>query len=385
MLFASPFRAFFLLCALYAIAVMAGWLGLLFIGWPVGGGFPPLRWHAHEMIFGVTSAAIAGFVLTAMATWTGRPAPSGIYLAALAAVWLAARLGMWLGALLPALLIAALDVGFLALLTGTVARTLLAAGSRRNYPVIALLLALTCAAGISQYAMSRGAGPMARAAEEAGIYLMLLLVGLIGGRITPAFSANWLARQGQDRAAVRTWPALDTAALLAIALTAVLHLSGSTAAACAALAAAALNALRLLAWRGWRCLREPLLWSLHLGYAWLVLALLLRGLAPYWHQAGEAAWLHAAGVGAIGTMLLAVMTRVPLGHTGRPLRLADGAVLIYALITAAAALRVGSALGWFDYRWALAAAGTAWLFAFVLYVAFYSWILLTPRSDGRPG
>ena len=385
MLFASPFRPFFLMCALYAVVVMTGWLGLLFIGWPVGAGFSPLRWHAHEMIFGVTSAAIAGFVLTAMATWTDRPAIRGAHLAALLGLWLAARLAMWSGSLLSPLLIAALDTGFLAVLTVTVASTLLAAGSRRNYPVVAVLAALTCAAGASHVGMWQASAVMARTGEQAGLYLVLLLIGLIGGRITPAFSANWLARRGLDRNLVRSWPVLDIAALSAIGITAALDLAGVGMASGAALAAAALNGLRLVAWSGWRCWREPLLWSLHLGYAWLVAALLLRGLAPFSSQLNEAAWLHAAGVGAMGTMLLAVMTRVPLGHTGRALRLSDGAVLIYGLITAAAALRVGSAVGWVDYRWALAAAGTAWMFAFVLYLAFYAWILLVPRSDGHPG
>jgi len=380
-----PFRPFFLLCALYAVALLLGWLGLLFLGWPVTGEISPLRWHAHEILFGLIPAAIAGFMLTAMANWTGRPALRGRGLAALVGLWVIARLSMWLTHSVPGAVAVVFDVGFLAVLTAYCAVVIIRAGNHRNLVMVAVLLVLTVVCAFSHAGIWLDDAMLARQAQLLGVYLVMLLIVLIGGRIIPSFSGNWLAQQGRDRRVVRSHPVIDAVAIISIVVLAISELIGHgvTTGALALLAALA-NTLRLVGWSGWHCWRNPLLWILHLGYAWIIIALLLRSLSVSLAGVPDVAWLHAAGVGAMGTMLLGVMTRVALGHTGRALVLPPGAIWIYLLITAAAMLRVGSALALLDYRWALAVSGIAWIGAFGLFLALYWGILTGPRPDGRP-
>ncbi len=383
---AYPFRPFFLLCASYAVILLLGWLGLLFLGWPVTGEISPLRWHAHEILFGLIPAAIAGFLLTAIANWTGRPALRGRGLMVLVGLWVIARLAMWLTHSMPAAVVVTLDVGFLAALTGYCASVIIASGSFRNLVMVAVLLALTLACALSHAGFWREDAALALYAQLAGVYLVMLLIVLIGGRIIPNFSGNWLAQQGRDRRVVRSHSGLDAVAIISIVALAISELAGhALTTSSLALIAAIANTLRLLGWSGWHCWGNPLLWVLHLGYAWIIVALLLRSLAVSLAAVPDVAWLHAAGVGAMGTMLLGVMTRVALGHTGRALVLPPGGIWIYALITAAAVLRVGSALTLLDDRWALAVAGIAWIGAFGLFLVLYWGILTEPRPDGRPG
>ncbi len=386
-LLAYPFRPFFILAGLYAVIVVFGWLGLLFAGWPVGEGMSPLRWHAHELVFGLTSAAIAGFLLTAMCQWTGAKPLRGTGLALLVALWIAGRVAMWSGGVLPGVVIAVIDVAFLVAFGAIAARVIIGAGSRRNLVLLGVL-ALLVAGNIASHIGMRGdQSTLAVGAEHASIMLVLLLIVIIAGRITPAFTGNWLAQQGRDRRVVRGDARLDLAAIVATA--AVIPAAWVTTLPwlmpAVALLAAALNAARLIGWSGWHAARNPLLWVLHVGYAWVVVTLVLRGLEPWSAAITPTVWLHAAGVGAIGTMLLGVMTRVALGHTGRPLVLPRGASIIYGLISAAALLRLGAAFDWLDYRWSLLGAGFAWILAFALFLAWFAPILASPRPDGRPG
>jgi len=377
------FRPFFLLGSLYAAVLMLGWTGLLFLDWPVASGTPPLRWHAHEMLFGVLPAAVAGFLLTAICAWTGTRPVRGVALALLVLLWAAGRAAMWSAQWLPAPLIVTLDLAFLLVLAAYLGTVIVRAGSHRNLIVVAALLALAGASAASHAGLWWQQTAVAAKAEGLAALLALLLIVIIGGRITPAFSANWLRQQGKDAAQIRVYPALDWAALLSAVLLvpAALLAGGSWLTSVLALGAAVANGARLLGWSGWYCWRNPLLWILHLGYAWVVITLLLYGLAPWLATVHDAVWLHAAGVGAMGTMVLGVMTRVALGHSGRPLLLPTGGVLIYIAITAAALLRVGSALGWLDYRFGLAASAFAWIAAFLLFVVLYWTILTGPRID----
>ena len=386
-LLAAPFRVFFLLTAVHAALVVLIWTTVV-----TGLAAPPLAWpgaawHAHELLFGTLPAAVAGFLLTAMANWTGMPALAGGRLAALAMLWLAGRAVMFLGAALPAPLVAGVDVAFLAVLGAYASRVLWRAGHRRSL----LLMVAVAVLAAANLATHLGAGGLLPAAGPYGERLALnaatLLMVIIGGRITPAFTANWMRMAGRPYGgASHPWlERLVLAGTLAVVAASLAGLPPTWVAPLALLAALA-NGLRLAAWRGWQAAAEPLLWILHLGYAWVVLGLALQGLAPWLGGVPATAWYHAIGVGAMGTLILGVMTRVAVGHTGRALALPRGAVLIYWLVLAAGALRTGIALfPELGYREGLVAAGLAWSGAFVLYVGWYLPILARPRGDGRPG
>lgn len=386
-LLAYPFRPFFLLTGLYGAVAILGWLGVFFGGWPLVEGVSPIRWHVHEVLFGWIPAAIAGFLLTAMCNWTGAAPLQGRWLGALAGLWLAGRAAMWSMGVLPPVAVAVIDLAFLPVVAMYAGRVILAAGSRRNLVMVAVL-ALLFAANLMVHLDFIGAAPgLAPAGERMAVNLILLLMVVIGGRITPLFTANWLARQGMASVPVRSSAPWDRLAIAATALMIPADWLGGAPwlGAGVALLAALANTRRLAGWSGWRCGSEPLVWVLHLGYAWIAAALWLKGLTPLLDSLTPAVWLHAAGAGAMGTMVLGVMTRVALGHTGRALQLPRGGAGIYYAITLAAVLRVTAAAGWTDYRISVMVSGLAWAVAFVLFLLWYWPILSRPRVDGRPG
>nr|WP_277602569.1 NnrS family protein [Parahaliea mediterranea] len=384
---AYPFRPFFLLAGLYGALGMLGWLNWLFAEAPLLATASPLQWHAHEMLFGWVSAAIAGFLLTAICNWTGAPPLRGWRLGLLVSLWLAGRAAMWSPQWLPPIWMAAIDLAFLPVLAGYVARVLIRAGNRRNLPIVAVLGLLATANVITHLAFSGVTPGLAGVGEGMAVNLIIVLMVVIGGRIIPLFTANWLAHRGGPADRVRSRPMVDRLTLAATALMIPADWLTTTPwpGAILALIAAAANSWRLAGWRGWLGRSEPLLWVLHLGYLWIVAALWFKGLTPWLDGAGKALWLHAAGAGAMGTLILGVMSRVALGHTGRALRLPRGASAIYYGVTVAALLRIGAALGWGEYRALLTGSGVAWVVAMLLFVLYYWPILSRPRVDGRPG
>lgn len=385
-LLAYPFRPFFVLTGLYGALLIVAWMAVLFAGMPLPLGVSPVQWHGHEMLFGLVPAAIAGFLLTAMATWTGTQALRGGGLALLVGIWLAGRVVMWAAGALPLWLVAAVDLAFLPALAVYAGRVLLAAGNKRNLVLVALLTLLTLA-NLAMHLSFAGLWPVGgRVGEVLALDLIAVIMIVIGGRITPAFTANWLRRQGRDPSVVKTSPSLDRWAMLsALAmLPADLVLGAPWLGALVALAAALINGWRLWQWRGWHAASEPLLWILHLGVAWVVLALLLKAATPFWGL-NPSGWMHAMGAGAAGTLILGVMTRVALGHTGRPLALPSGAVLIYAAVLVAALARLVAAFDLADYRLTLLFSAGGWTVAFLLFLALYWPILSRPRADGQPG
>lgn len=383
-LFASPFRVFFLLVGLYGFAIVLAWVGFLFGGLALPLGWSPLHWHSHEMLFGFTSAAIAGFMLTAISNWTGEPPLQGGKLLLLVGAWLTGRIAMWLAGYLPLLLVAFCDMLFLLLLAVLVLQILIRHGNRRNLPLGVMVLLLALANLLMHIGFNTGATAWLQHGQALALGLITLIMLVIGGRIIPLFTGNWFRNNG-IAVTVTTLPILDRASIIATALLipadwiAYPGLTGVL-----ALVAGALNGWRLWGWKGWHSWREPLLWVLHLGYAWLVVALFLKGLNAFGVVA-PAAWQHALGAGAMGTLILGVMTRVALGHTGRPFKLPALGWLIYAGISAAAVCRVGAALGWFNYRLGVMIAAAGWCFAFSLFIVLYWPILSRPRIDGRPG
>jgi uncharacterized protein involved in response to NO len=383
---AFAFRPFFLVCAAYAVVLVIAWMGVWVAGWPLAGDWMPARWHAHEMLFGMVTAAIAGFLLTAMCNWTGAKPIDGAGLAGLVLLWLAGRVAMWLTAWLPAGLVMVIDLSFLVAVAASAAFVIVRADSRRNLTLIGVLGVLLMAQSFSHLGQLWLDPDWQLRGQRLGLFLIVMLMIIIGGRITPAFTRNWLMRQGANPAAVRSWPWIERLGLASAVLVIVAVVAGVPMPwfGLLALFAGVIHAIRLVGWSGWLGWSEPLIWILHVGYAWVVAGLLLLGLSN-WLPILETTWLHALGAGAMGTLILGVMTRVSLGHTGRPLQLPRGAGLIYLLIIAAGLLRVLSSQGLLIGPWPLLLASVAWVAAFALFLVLYIGILTSPRADGRPG
>jgi uncharacterized protein involved in response to NO len=382
----SPFRLFFLLTGAYGVITVLAWMSFLFGGISLPIGWSPIHWHSHEMLFGLIPAAIAGFLLTAISNWTGAAPLQGKGLFLLIAIWFVGRIAMWTANWWPAGIVAALDLLFLPVMAIYITRTLLQHGNKRNLPIAGLLLLLSTANVMMHIGFITGATLWLKHAESMALGLITLMMVVIGGRIIPLFTTNWLRKQNDPTDTVKSFALLDRATLIATILVIPTDFITDTPwlAGVMAFIAGTLNALRLLGWSGWRTTREPLLWILHVGYGWIVIALLLKSAAAF-NLASPAVWQHALGVGAMGTLILGVMTRVALGHTGRPLTLPQFGVVIYAAITVAALARVLVALQLLDYRAGLLLAAIGWSLAFGGFILIYWSILTRPRADGRPG
>ncbi len=386
-LLAYAFRPFFLLTAAYALIAVLAWLAFLFAGWPLPLGWSPLQWHSHEMLYGFITAAIAGFLLTAICNWTGAAPLSGWRLLTLILLWLAGRLVFWLAGWLPAWVVAMVDLLFLPVLMLYVLNVLLAHGNKRNLILVLALATLTLGNVLMHSGFISGRMDLLTLGQGLGLDLVTLLMVIIAGRITPAFSANWLRAHGGDPAWVT-----QSALITRLAMISVVVLLLATALplppvveGVAALAAAAINSLRLWQWAGWRVVREPLLWILHLAYGWVVMALWLRGFSVWSEGISTSLWQHLLTVGGIGTLILGVITRVAMGHTGRSLTLQPHGLWIYVFITLATVLRAGAAGQWLDYRWGVTLSALSWVLAFGLFLLLYTGVLIKPRADGRPG
>ena len=381
------FRPFFLAgsahAALMVVAWVAIWRGML----PGPAWLTPPWWHAHEMLFGLAAAAIAGFLLTASPVWTGRAALSGGPLAALVALWVLGRIAMLAAGFLPAVVVAAVDGAFLPVTALVLTRTVWRTGQLRNYGVVVLVVLLALAnAAVHAQAMDLSTVSAGRGLRCA-IDLVTALVVVIGGRITPAFTTNAFLRAGIT-ARVRAWRPLDRLAVASAVLVAVLDLVAPRTVASGVVAGVAgvAVAARLAGWQTARTWRDPLVWSLHAGTAWVAVGYLLVAAGDLGAAIPPSAGLHALTAGAMGGMILAVVTRVSLGHTGRPLVLPRGAASAYALVHAGAVLRVGAALAAGPFAGALLmVAGVLWAAAFAVFVVLYAPILVSPRADGAPG
>lgn len=364
---------------------MVIWLALLHgMDWEMT-WLSPIQWHAHEMIFGFIAAALAGFLLTAVASWTGQRGFAGPPLIVLVAVWLGGRIAMAPGLEVPRSLAAAIDLAFLPTVAIAIIPSLIRAGNVRNLPLVAFL-ALLFTANLLFHAPELGAD-LGLDGTTLALDTILLMVVLVGGRVVPAFTGNALrARHPHANVAPFGW--VDRAALTAAAGVLVVDLAAPAGrlAGVVALAACVLHAWRLLRWRGWLTRDLPIAWVLHVAYAWIPVGLGLKGLWLLWHFQAGAGWLHALTNGAFATMILAVMTRAALGHTGRALVAAKPIVIAYSMLTVAALVRVfGPIVATTTPQVTWTVSGVLWITAFVLYCAVYAPILSQPRIDGRPG
>lgn len=379
----AGFRPFFLAASLWAAVALALWVGALQGGISLPTRFAPVAWHAHEMLFGFVLASVAGFVLTAVPAWTGRRPVGGWPLAGLAGLWLLGRIVTLLSALMPAWLAIAADLSFPVALCVVVAREIVLARNWRNLGVVATVGVFGVADLLMQLEAAHVSVPPGLG-WRLGLAAPVILISVIAGRITPAFTRNWLASRG-----VRTLPArsdrLDRAALtvLPVALIGWAVLPDWRPLGDLLILAGLLHGLRLSRWRGLASRPEKLLLILHVAYAWLVPGLVGLGLSLLFPAVPLTAALHALVAGAVATMILAVMTRVTLGHTGRVLTASNATVAIYALVTLAALLRVAAALAATARMPLLMLAAAAWISAFGTFAIIYGRMLLAPRADDR--
>jgi uncharacterized protein involved in response to NO len=294
------------------------------------------------------------------------------------ALWLAGRIALFAGGLLGPLA-AAIDALFPIALAGIAWREVAAGKGLRNAP-ICILVTLFALANIAFHAEAALTGA-ADYAVRAGLGVVLVLISLIGGRITPSFTRNWLAKQSSD-AIPAPFGAFDKACLVATLIAALAWIALPDAGATAALLAlaAALHLVRLLRWRGWEAAREPLLLVLHVAYAWLPVALALLAAGIAWPEIGRSPGIHAFTAGGVGMMTLAVMTRATLGHTGHALTASAGTSLLYLLVFAGAVLRVVAPWLPVDYLVAIMVSGGLWTGAFMLFVAIYGPMLAGGRE-----
>jgi uncharacterized protein involved in response to NO len=375
----AGFRPFFLLSASWAALAVPLWLAIL-AGWiALPSALPPAVWHVHEMVFGYGAATVAGFLLTAIPNWTGRMPLQGGPLALLVLLWLAGRAGTLLSAIIGVDAAAVLDLAFPLVFLAVVAREIVAGRNWRNAPMLAALFMLLLG-NMLVHLEAVGIAATAGLGNRLGVATLLMLISFVGGRIIPSFTRNWLTKQAPGAAPPAGFGGLDRAALAvtALALAAWVVAPDGPLTPWAELAAGLALGARFARWRGTATWREPLVWILHLGYAWLALGFVLLALGSVVATLPPTAALHALTVGAVGTMTLAVMTRASLGHTGHPLTASRGTTLIYLLVTLAALLRLIAPLGGSYYLALLVLAGAAWSGAFGLFVLFYFGLLARP-------
>ena len=370
------FRPFYLGAAAFAALAVPVWVAILLGGISVPLALPPLYWHAHEMLFGFAAAVIVGFLLTAGKAWTGLATPRGPALGALALLWLAARVAPVIA---PYPVYAALDVALLPLVAALLGAVLLRAGNRRNLPLVGILLLLSVANGVFHLALLGHLNVPPLAALHAGLALIVMIECVMAGRVIPAFTMS--ATPGLKLAP----PRLDAATLPLTAL----GLAGWVFAPAGPLPAALLGLAAVLharRWWSWQPLvtrGRPILWVLHVAYAWIPVGMLLLALAQL-GLIGVSPGVHALAVGTTGGLIIGMITRTARGHTGRPLKVSKGEVTAYALVLAAALLRTLLPLI-ASSNVALITAAVAWCSAFVVYLFVFAPWLTSTRLDGKDG
>ncbi|MBL6928598.1 MAG: NnrS family protein [Rhodospirillales bacterium] len=385
-LFGYGFRPFFLLAGGYAVLSIAVWAAVFMWGRALPSDLPPSLWHAHEMLFGFSVAAAAGFLMTAVPSWTGTPRVSGAPLAVLVIIWLAGRVAFWMDGSLSPVAVAIIDMAFIPALIAAIAGPIIGSGQKRNFLFPGFLLIGVMANGFFHAEALGWTEDTASWSLRLTIYVFVLMVALIGGRITPRFTANAL-KASDPEIDVRSDPRVEKAVILSMIAAIAADLAGAPPTLSGALALAAAIALgfRMRHWHTARTLDDPIVWVLHLGHAWVPFAFACKAAADIagWLPADAA--LHAFTTGAIGTTVLAVMTRAGLGHTGRPLLAPKPVVTAYLLVTVAALARIfGPVLTDDLLMWVVVPAGL-WIAAFGMFTFVFAPILIGPRPDGKPG
>lgn len=375
------FRPFYTLASLFAIVAVIVWLSA-FAGFSGTGSYlHSMVWHSHEMLFGFAAAVIAGFLFTAVRNWTGLPTPTGVALAALAALWLVARVLIIKG---PAPVAAIVDVLFLPAIAFAIAGPILRSKNVRNYKVLAVVLALAVSHGVFHLA-NLGYAPtwLSRISLFAGIDIVVILMAIVGGRVIPAFTKNAVPEATSHH---EPWVEIVTFVSMVLVVLAT-SVSGAWTVppnllALLFIVVAAAHATRLALWDPVKTIHNPLLWMMPAAYSWIPFAFLLRALAAMNIVPGGA-WIHAITMGAVSSLMLAMMMRSSLGHTGRQLLASRLDMAAFVLLQIAAIVRViASIAAGGTYRYWIVASGLLWVLAFLIFAIRYVPMLSRPRLSG---
>lgn len=378
--FSLGYRPFFLGASLYAALALFLWLWILIGGGDIPTAFSTVGWHRHEMLFGVIGAVVAGFLLTAVPNWTGRPPLSGWPLAALFGLWLSARLALAFSGVVGIGWALVLEAGFFFSLTGWGVKQIIVSRNR-NVP-IPLIIGILGLMAMGDYLVLFGEADLGDIAYRGGLGILLLLISLIGGRIVPIFTKNWLGanqRSGPLPTAANSYDKLVVlVTFLALASWAAVPFSRVS--AILALLAGFMHSFRLLRWRGWRTSDEPLIMIMHLAYMWLPVGFILLGVSILSDAVPHMAAVHALTAGAMGAMTLAVMMRATLGHSGYPLVSTPLTNIIFLAVSLGALGRIASTF-WLDWTYIiLGISGGLWAGAYLLFAVGFGPLLLSPRA-----
>ena len=376
------FRPFFLFGAFYAGLALLIWLPLFEGRFGLATNFSAKDWHIHEMLYGYVAAIVTGFLLTAIPNWTGRLPLNGLPLLVLVLVWAAGRLAVAYSGMIGWWPAALVDIAFLTLVLAVAGREIVAGENWRNLRVLAIVTVFALA-NVSFHVEAHFRAE-ALYSQRLGLAVVILLVMLIGGRIVPSFTHNWLARENPGRLPA-PFDRFDALAIAvgALALAAWVIAPDSLGAGPLLIGVGLLHAARLARWAGDRTRRDPLVLILHLGYAFVPVGFVLLGAAALSAQMPRSVGVHAWSAGAIGTMTLAVMTRATRGHTGRALAAPRSTQLLYAAVILSAVLRILTALLPSFSQPLLWAAAIAWVAAFWGFCVIYGPMLLRPRLKGN--
>lgn len=381
-LFRLGFRPFFLFGAafsIFALSYFVLWVSGAIAYWP--SAWDGLVWHRHEMLFGYAGAIIAGFLLTAVPNWTGHPTPKGHSLALLVGLWFAGRVAVFFSAALPSTLVAVIDVSFFAACAAGIAPALIKSKNQRNYFFIVLLLGLSIANALT-HIYADEATELTSLGITLALDVIIMIMLVIGGRVIPFFTERPLGISILRNPRIEKLALATTILGLGAGVLEIHH----TLAGILLLTSALLNGWRLSTWHSLKTIRMPLLWVLHLGFAWIVVGLALKGMEWLGMDIPPFIATHAFTAGGIGVLTLGMMARVSLGHSGRPLAIGKRMTTAFVVINLAAFCRVfgvwvlpAHTLRFFEISSAL------WLVAFAIFLVKYSPILTRPRLDGKDG
>jgi uncharacterized protein involved in response to NO len=381
-LLALGFRPFYLLASAFAVVAILLWLAGITGRFHFGAYLQGMFWHSHEMLFGYIVAVIAGFLLTAVRNWTGLPTPTGLALGGIAALWIIARVLLVTG---PGELAVVMDVAFLPVIAIAVAIPIMRSRNERNYKIIVVLVALSLLHLLFHLALGAQLPTwLSRASLFASIDLVVILFALVGGRVIPAFTRN--AVSGSNPRHENWLEVIAFGSLLLIVLATLLDGAFPLAVwvpTSLFVTAAVAHLLRLALWQPQLTLGNPLLWMMPVAYSWLPVALMLRALATV-AVVVPSSWIHALTMGALSSLMMAMMMRSTLGHTGRKLVASRMDMAAFLALQLAALIRVvaGSAG---NYQALVTLSGLIWVLAFVLFFVRYLPMLVQPRVDGKPG
>jgi uncharacterized protein involved in response to NO len=382
------FRPFFFGAAAWAAIAMLVWIPMLAGHLTLPTAFDPVSWHAHEFVFGYLAAVIAGFLLTAVPNWTGRLPIVGWRLGGLAALWLAGRVAVAVSAHLSPLVVALVDLAMPVTLGGLIAREIIAGKNWRNLIVLAMLSTLTIGNALFHWEAATGAFAAQGYGLRIGLGAGVMMIAVIGGRIVPSFTRNWLVKRPKGPLPTPPMQRFDKMSLIALFLSLVLWAiwPAHPITGIALLLVAVVHAARLARWAGYRTCAEPLVTVLHIGYGFLPLGALMMGAAILWPDLIEvAATQHLWMAGAVGLMTLAVMSRATLGHTGQTLTAGPATVGIYVAMVVSVLARVAAGIWLAAADWLYMAAGLGWIVAFGGFAMVYGTLLLRLPADKKPG